>query len=210
MAAAVALWGCGEGGCGDEPQTKQAERPTSGGAASTGGGTSSGEGVKLSPFDANRSQARGSGAPAEGRNAAGPQPAKAPQSPTAAAALDEVVPGNFQPRVQRAAGMVLLLVYELPCQDCDIAAPVLADLSKEYKGRISFLKMNGADPECRAKLPKGVLLTPYPGFVLYEKGAVKGWRQGLPLRSEQGEELQNYRSRLADWFRGALAKKDLG
>ncbi len=208
VAAAAVLWGCGEGGCGEEPQTKQAERPASGGAASTGGGTSSGEGVKLSPFDGNRGQARGSGAPAEARNAGSPQPAKAAQAP-AGPSLDEVTPGNFQPRVQRASTLVLLQVYEVPCEGCDIALPVLVDLSKEYKGRVSFLKMNGADPECRAKLPKGLLLTPYPGFVLYEKGAVKAWRQGLPLRIQQGEELQNFRLRLADWFRGALAKKDL-
>ncbi len=196
LAAAAFLWGCGEGGCGDEPQSKGSERPaSSGGAASTGGGTSSGEGVKLSPFDANRSQARGSGAPGKGREAGAPQPAKTAPSPSAAAALDEVVPGNFQPRVQRAAGMVLVAVYEVPCADCDIALPVLVDLAQEYKGRV--------------KLPKGILLTPYPGFVLYEKGAVKGWRQGLPLRLEQGEAPQNFRSRMADWFRGALAKKDL-
>lgn len=209
---AAALWGCGEGGCGDEePKTQQREPTATGGAAGKGGGSSSGEGIKLSPFDANKNQARAA-QPPDNRAAAAPPPRQeAPRAPPAAAAqIEEVTSVNFQPRVLKAVTLVLLFVYESPCEACDTVAPVLTDLAAEYKGRVALMKLNGQDPESRAKLPKGLLLTPYPGFLLYDKGEVRSWRQGLPLKSQKGEELPNYRSRLADWFRGAFAKKKLG
>lgn len=201
----LVLIGCTEGGCGDEPEAKSSSSGpvTSGASSSRGGG---GEvGIPAGAAEPRKSQA------APGK--------EEPKSGAAAASLissllEPVDAATFKPKVAKKPE-ALVSLYFPGCSDCDLVAPVLKNISKDFKGKIEVYRMDSSLPENLALLPKGFTVRDYPSFVLYRKGEAVSWRQGLPFEARKassagpGESPEEYQGRLSGWFRDSLSRGTL-
>lgn len=201
MAALLGVMACGGDGCGEDPNArKDAPKASSGGG---GGGPSSGGGeVNVADWDGNQGGQQQASAPQQPPQQQ--QPAAPP--PQAPPAIQDVTKGQWPPLVLKSTEPVLVLVMGRSCPDCDLVSPVISQLKPDFP-RWSFFKLDAADPDSKALLPRGMTPLPLPAFVIYERGFARSRRQGLPFSREKSELDVDYQTRLSRWFRDALTQK---
>lgn len=209
LCALLGVMACGGDGCGEDPNAHKSAPPaSSGGGGGAGRGSGGGE-VNVADWDNNQGQQQA--APAAQQPP--PQQQTKPSSPSApeqskAAPLDEVGKADWQPRVLKSPTPVFVLVTGHSCPDCDLVSPILRQLAGDFP-KWSFYRVDGANPDTRSMLPRGMTPLPLPAFVIYDQGFAHSRRQGLPFARRKGELDIDYQTRLSKWLRAALDRKTL-
>lgn len=95
--------------------------------------------------------------------------------------VQEISDANFQSDVLQSETPVLLDYWAPWCQPCRMIAPILEEVSKDYQGRIKFLKMNVDDnPESPARYGvRGI-----PTLMLFKDGNVAATKVGALTKSQ--------------------------
>lgn len=202
----VFAWGCGEGGCGEAPETPS--QGSSGAAGSSPGRHGGGGGVSLTAAPRQAGETDRKAAPPGGS-----QPAYKPLPP--GSCVESVDAAAFKTKVLKKPGALVSLFFP-GCADCDLIAPVMKNMAAAYKGKVDFYRMDASAPENLAALPQGFTAKAYPSFLLYKEGSAVSWKDGLPFgprgagASAPAESVEEYQGRLSRWLGLALARGNLG
>jgi len=207
LCALLGVMACGGDGCGEDPNARKSAPPASSGGGGGGGRGSGGGEVNVADWDNNQGQQAAPPAQPPQQQESKPSSPSAPEQ-SKAQPLDQVSKQDWQPRVLKSPTPVLVLVTGHSCPDCDLVSPILRQLAGDFP-KWSFYRVDGADPDARSLLPRGMTPLPLPAFVMYNQGFAHSRRQGLPLARKKGELDIDYQTRLSKWFKDALDRKTL-
>jgi hypothetical protein len=191
--ALTTLWflGCGES-CGESPAKGSSRTaPATHGSIGSGG---DGAPVRISQFDS------------------------APKKPSEAGStegLERLKAADLRARLQKTSTAVFLKIDGPQCQDCELAAPVISSLAKEFSKSLKFYQSDYFEAHGGGLLPSGIVEKPLPAFLMYQDGKATSRLQGLPFprhkdkKGNPDEALKDYQARLTRWFRDALTQRNL-
>lgn len=97
---------------------------------------------------------------------------------------------NFDQKVKRAEGVVLVDFYSDTCIPCKQLSPVLSEMEAEYEGKLAVYKVNvNYEEELAAKYQ----VMSAPTLILFKNGKTLGRKSGVQKRDA-----------LTEWLDGAL------
>lgn len=215
------------GGCGEEPQSKSQEQPSTGASAPSGGGgggsgpqqlgakSGGGKGVADGPkgsnsrFDSTNGKNGSTGAMGQAGETAGQS------APDASGPVAPVSPNEFRGKLLGQGAAKFLTVIGQTCPDCDTVMPVINTLAPDFSSSFEFYQYDGTALGASGMLPKDMSLSPLPAFAMYKDGKVTSLLQGMPFpmqvdaAGKPTETKEQYQARLLRWFRDALTQKNL-
>lgn len=203
-----------EGGCGETPKESGSSQ---GSGQTVSGGSTGGGGGDAIPLTGNRRKAAAGDNPLEApkqetqaiRAAAdvqnpkvqGPASATPPQ-PAVLAAVQEVLPADFDRVVLRGEKPVLLVYGTTSCRPCSSVEFQLGRLAKDFDGKVVFARMDLNKPGAYELMAPGLRRLPLPAFVFYQGGSPLNIRQGLPVPHDSS-------SLLGQWLRRVVEGRDV-
>jgi len=97
--------------------------------------------------------------------------------------VTEITPNNFDKEIKQHKGQVIVDFWAPWCMPCRMMAPVFEEVSKEYKGKLKFVKLN---TEEHPELASDFDISGIPCLVILkdskEIGRLVGFRQEDGLR----------------------------
>lgn len=101
----------------------------------------------------------------------------------------ELTDGNFDAEVLKSDKPVLVDFWAEWCSPCRAIAPVVAELAKEYAGKVKIGKMNVDDNE---KVPRNFQIMSIPTLLVFKGGQVAGQIVGAVPKSKIEGELKRH------------------
>lgn len=95
--------------------------------------------------------------------------------------IKHVSDASFDSDVLKTAGPVLVDYWAEWCGPCKMIAPILDDLSSDYKGKIQIAKMNVDE---NAETPAKYGIRGIPTLMLFKDGAVVATKVGALSKSQ--------------------------
>lgn len=214
-----------EGGCGETPKesgsSQGSGQTVSGGSTGGGGGDPTPLGrdrnkaapnKNNNPLEAPQPETQAIRAAADVQNprvqgqpgvngTAGPASAAAPQ-PGQLAAVQEVLPADFERLVVKSPKPLLLVYGTSSCRPCSSVEFQLGRLAKDFDGKVVFARMDLNKPGAYELMAPGLRRLPLPAFVFYQGGSPLNIRQGLPVPHDSS-------SLLGQWLRRVVEGRDV-
>jgi thioredoxin 1 len=123
----------------------------------------------------------------------------APAQPAQLAAVQEVLPADFERLVLRGEKPVLLVYGTSSCRPCSSVEFQLGRLAKDYEGKVVFARMDLNKPGAYELLAPGLRRLPLPSFAFYQGGSPLNIRQGpLPVPHDSSSLLSQWLRRVVD------------
>jgi thioredoxin 1 len=94
---------------------------------------------------------------------------------------------TFEEVVLKSAVPALVDFWAPWCQPCHVVAPVIEELSREYAGRVKFVKVDVTTAQ-RTATEMGVMAI--PNILLFDRGEVVDRRMGVQPKSVLEEMIQ--------------------
>ena len=94
---------------------------------------------------------------------------------------------TFQEDVLKAKEPVFVDFYTTWCGPCKKMAPVIEELSKEFSGKVKFLKV---DVDDNGKLAEELKIESIPTFITYKKGKAVHRFSGLSEKAEISKKIE--------------------
>ncbi len=105
---------------------------------------------------------------------------------TAPTSITPVSEKNYQQEVKEHAGRVLVDFYTPTCASCRAMAPVVEQIASERGDKLKVVKI---DASIEHELTASFQITSVPSFVLLDSGEQKAELNGLQLKSDIDEWL---------------------
>lgn len=96
---------------------------------------------------------------------------------------------DFDEKVRRAKGLVLLEFYSDSCIPCKQLSPVLGEIEEEYEGKVSIYKVNVNYEE---KLATEYRVMSSPTLILFRNGDVLDKKTGIQKKAALTEWIEQY------------------
>jgi thioredoxin 1 len=96
-------------------------------------------------------------------------------------AVHHVNDSEFDEKVIKAAGPVLVDYWAEWCGPCKMIAPVLEDIAKEYQGKLTVMKLNIDD---NPQTPQHYGVRGIPTLMLFKGGEVEATKVGALTKSQ--------------------------
>ena len=96
---------------------------------------------------------------------------------------------DFEEKVKRAEGLVLLDFYSDSCIPCKKLSPVLGELEEEYGEKVSVYKIN---VNYEQKLAEAYQVMSSPTLILFKNGDVLDRKTGVQKKAALAEWLDQY------------------
>lgn len=95
--------------------------------------------------------------------------------------MQDFTTNNFESEVKKSKEPVVVDFWAEWCGPCRIFSPIIEDVSKEYKGKVKFGKLNTDENQ---EIAGEYNIMSIPTVLLFEKGQVKAMSVGaLPKES---------------------------
>jgi len=98
----------------------------------------------------------------------------------------DVTDANFAKEVLKSKGPVFVDFYATWCGPCKVMAPVVDDLSKDFKGQIKFVRV---DVDQSPKTAHKYQIEVIPTFDLFKKGQIVVTKSGAMPKEELKSKL---------------------
>ena len=96
---------------------------------------------------------------------------------------------DFDEKIRRAKGLVLLEFYSDSCIPCKQLSPVLGEIEEEYEGKVSIYKVNVNYEE---KLAADYRVMSSPTLILFRNGEILDKKTGIQKRAALTEWIEKY------------------
>lgn len=114
------------------------------------------------------------------------------------AAVQEVMPGDFERIVLRNPKPVLVLYLTSSCRPCAQVEFAMGKLAKDYDGKVSLTRMDLNRPGAYELLPAGLRRLPLPALAFYQDGSPLNIRQNIPVPPDSSSQLSAWLRRVID------------
>lgn len=102
--------------------------------------------------------------------------------------MQELTDANFDGFV-KANGKVIVDFWAAWCAPCRLASPVFDELSKEFKGKLVFAKL---DTEANPETPQKFGIMSIPAFLVFDDGEMVGEFFGAMPKEMFREEIKKF------------------
>lgn len=102
---------------------------------------------------------------------------------------ERITEANFDEKVKRAEGMILIDFYSDNCIPCKRLAPVLGEVEEQYAEKVLIYKVNVNYEE---KLAEEYQIMSSPTLVLFKNGEILDRKSGIQKKPELTEWLDGY------------------
>jgi thioredoxin 1 len=95
--------------------------------------------------------------------------------------IHQVTDASFEPDVLKSDVPVLVDYWAEWCGPCRAIAPILAEVAKDYEGRVKVAKMNVDD---NPEVPRKYNIRAIPTLMLFKNGNVEATKMGSMSKSQ--------------------------
>lgn len=96
---------------------------------------------------------------------------------------------DFNDKVLKASGPVLVDYWAEWCGPCKMIAPILDEIAKDYEGKLTVAKLNIDDNQAT---PQHYGVRGIPTLMLFVDGEVEGTKVGALTKSQLAAFIDNY------------------
>ena len=102
---------------------------------------------------------------------------------------DRIEEADFEEKVKKAEGLILIDFYSDSCIPCKRLAPVLGEIEEEYVGKVLIYKVNVGYEE---KLAEKYQIMSSPTLILFKNGEILDRKSGIQKKPVLAEWLDGY------------------
>ena len=102
---------------------------------------------------------------------------------------ERIAEADFDEKVKRAEGLILIDFYSDSCIPCKQLAPVLGEIEEEYVGKVLIYKVNVGYEE---KLVEKYQIMSSPTLILFKNGEILDRKSGIQKKPVLAEWLDRY------------------
>lgn len=102
---------------------------------------------------------------------------------------ERIAEADFEEKVKKAEGLILIDFYSDSCIPCKQLAPVLGEIEEEYVGKVLIYKVNVGYEE---KLVEKYQIMSSPTLILFKNGEILDRKSGIQKKPVLAEWLDRY------------------
>ncbi len=97
--------------------------------------------------------------------------------------------GQFEQEVLNSANPVFVDFWATWCGPCNVMAPVVEEVAKEFEGKVDFVKV---DVDQSKELATKYNVMSIPDFIIFQNGKVLAQLSGILSKESLRKYIQNY------------------